>query len=634
MKLTSSSIKPIVVGGSLVIFGYCCGVFSERYRPRRALPDGLPRSCTTGDIVHSESVVSEDSKKALHSQLEAIVGKENVVSSGRKLSSFITGARIGKGEALAVVQPKSLKEAVAALRACVAADVVVIPQGRNTGLTGGSVPRSDLCDRPTVIINSTRMNKVHPINNNQQMLCCGGVGIYDLSVLAKGLNRESHSVLGSIFLNPTVSAGVAFGSGGTQIRKGPAYTEQALWCRVNTDGQVEVVNTIEGISGSTEEELLDNVENGVIFGDAKKTHAASSDADRYRQHVCQIDDTVARCNADTTGIDPCRSEGKVFILASVHDTFAEPSRKVTYWITCSDMHTAQTLRTEVLLDNPEDLPVSCEYMDRDSIDVIDSSGRILCALLSLLGIGEKLSALWGVKLAVQSLPLPFFDILPDQILYTLNSFCPPALPPTLQRLSKEHDHHILVTLGEYGSGNLQRAEERLRAFVNKHPDAVVVHACNPDEINKSTFFRFAAAPAFRTYCVGRGLQGISIDYALRKNDFDIPYIDDALLSASSVKEGESRARKNVPVARMRYSHFGCNVVHEDLAFDRSADALECQMQIKKVIEMRGGKLPAEHGHGTEYVAPAETQRRWREMDPCNVLNAGVGGVGYDKKYKA
>ena len=56
------------------------------------------------------------------------------------------GARIGKGEALAVVQPDTLQQAVDVLQACVDADVCVIPQGANTGLTGGSVPRpSDPC---------------------------------------------------------------------------------------------------------------------------------------------------------------------------------------------------------------------------------------------------------------------------------------------------------------------------------------------------------------------------------------------------------------------------------------------------------------------------------------------------------
>ena len=65
-------------------------------------------------------------------------------------------------------------------------------------------------------------------------------------------DRESHSVLGSTFLNPTTAAGVAFGSGGTQVRKGPAYTERALYLKIHQNKWketiVETVNTL-GIEG-------------------------------------------------------------------------------------------------------------------------------------------------------------------------------------------------------------------------------------------------------------------------------------------------------------------------------------------------------------------------------------------------
>ena len=46
----------------------------------------------------------------------------------------------------------------------------------------------------------------------------------------------------------------------------------------------------------------------------------------------------------------------------------------------------------------------------------------------------------------------------------------------------------------------------------------------------------------------------------------------------------------------------------------------------------GGKLPAEHGHGTEYVAPDATRRRWEKMDPLNVFNPGVGGLSVQRRY--
>merc|ERR1711908_92070 len=83
---------------------------------------------------------------------------------------------------------------------------------------------------------------------------------------------------------------------------------------------------------------------------------------------------------------------------------------------------------------------------------------------------------------------------------------------------------------------------------------------------------------------------------------------------------------------MRYSHFGCNVVHEDIAFKPGCDPHASKMKLKHAVEGMGGKLPAEHGHGTEYVAPSETQQRWQAMDPLNVFNPGVGGTSLARRY--
>jgi D-lactate dehydrogenase len=70
-----------------------------------------------------------------------------------------------------------------------------------------------------------------------------------------------------------------------------------------------------------------------------------------------------------------------------------------------------------------------------------------------------------------------------------------------------------------------------------------------------------------------------------------------------------------------------------VALDTGVDVHACKMAIKQVVEGLGGKLPAEHGHGTEYAAPAATQARWMAMDPTNTLNPGVGGLSSCRDYK-
>ena len=73
---------------------------------------------------------------------------------------------------------------------------------------------------------------------------------------------------------------------------------------------------------------------------------------------------------------------------------------------------------------------------------------------------------------------------------------------------------------------------------------------------------------------------------------------------------------------------------EDIAFRRGVDAHAAKMDLKHAVEAMGGKLPAEHGHGTEYKAPPDARQRWEAMDPLNVFNPGVGGLSVARRYGA
>jgi len=180
------------------------------------------------------------------------------------------------------------------------------------------------------------------------------------------------------------------------------------------------------------------------------------------------------------------------------------------------------------------------------------------------------------------------------------------------------DHHVSMTVGEFGGGSMERLLDRMQSFASKHGrEKIEIHECQTaSESSSLTAFRFVAAPAFRTWCVGEEAQGISVDYALPKNGGHIPP-----LSSKSIK-------------RMRYSHFGCNVVHEDIAFGEEVDVHKAKMDLKATVEFGcQGRLPAEHGHGTEYIAPMETLERWKKIDPLNVMNPGVGGLSYKSDYR-
>jgi len=243
-----SFVSTATLAGVSLAAGYAWGRLSVSDHPQqeRVLPSGLPRTCC------DEETTLTDIQKELPNKLSKIVGSSNVMD-GSKLDSvttqFLKGARLGQGSALCIVTPNTLQECVDCVQAIVDANCTVLPQGSNTGLTGGSVPRSDN-RRPSVVISMKKLDTIFPIDDGCRVVCLAGAGLATLSNSVKEWfpDRESHSILGSTFLNPTTAAGVAFGSGGTQLRKGSAYTDRAMYITVDQnkwgENVVKVVNTL------------------------------------------------------------------------------------------------------------------------------------------------------------------------------------------------------------------------------------------------------------------------------------------------------------------------------------------------------------------------------------------------------
>ncbi|HLE59789.1 MAG TPA: FAD-binding oxidoreductase [Candidatus Limnocylindria bacterium] len=101
---------------------------------------------------------------ALRTALRAIVGRDQVLTDPDLRSGHETDwTGRWTGRALAVVRPGSTDEVGAVLRACAATGAALIPQGGNTGLVGGSVPRARL-DRPQVVLSTRRLAGVESLD--------------------------------------------------------------------------------------------------------------------------------------------------------------------------------------------------------------------------------------------------------------------------------------------------------------------------------------------------------------------------------------------------------------------------------------------------------------------------------------
>jgi D-lactate dehydrogenase len=117
-------------------------------------------------------------------KLKRIVGSDNVLDGSTLdtiTSGFLKGARIGEGSALCIVTPRHLHDVEAAVEAILDADCVVIPQGQNTGLTGGSVPHMKKDTRPVVILSMKYLDSIFPIDDGDRVVCFAGVGLASVS---------------------------------------------------------------------------------------------------------------------------------------------------------------------------------------------------------------------------------------------------------------------------------------------------------------------------------------------------------------------------------------------------------------------------------------------------------------------
>src|SRR5208337_2931014 len=168
-------------------------------------------------------------------------------------------------------------------------NAIIIMQAANTGLTGGSTPDGDDYDRDIVIVSTPRIAKLRLIDHGRQVICFPGATLFELERALKPLGREPHSVIGSSCIGASVTGGIANNSGGALIRRGPAFTQLALYARVNEQGEVELINHLGIRLGNDPETILARLEAG-DFPAAEIEHPrdrAASDPD-YGTHVRDI----------------------------------------------------------------------------------------------------------------------------------------------------------------------------------------------------------------------------------------------------------------------------------------------------------------------------------------------------------
>ena len=131
-----------------------------------------------------------------------------ILREPHQIRRFTTGIRFGQGSALVVFEPASLLDFWHVLKACIAADCIVICQAANTGITGGSTPDGDDYPGGLVIISTTRLSRLRVIRGGEQVVCLPGATLHELERTLRPYGREPHSVIGSSCFGASVVGGV------------------------------------------------------------------------------------------------------------------------------------------------------------------------------------------------------------------------------------------------------------------------------------------------------------------------------------------------------------------------------------------------------------------------------------------
>ena len=561
-----------------------------------------------------------DNYKIIH-DLKLITGSRYILTGKWNKKSYSKGWRYGEGEALAVAKPGTLLEIWKILQVCVSFDVIVIMQAANTGLTGGSTPYGYDYDRPIVIINTMRINDIHIINDGNQIIGFSGSTLFGLENKLLPYGREPHSVIGSSCIGASIVGGVCNNSGGALVKRGPAYTELSLYAKITSKGKLILVNDIGIDLGITPEEILTNLqERKYLKNHIKFPNKLASD-NEYHQRVRDVEaDTPARFNADGRrlyGASGCA--GKIAVFAVRLDTYISPKRTQVFYVGTNKQDTFTSIRKNILSDF-KNLPISGEYLHRECYDAAKKYSKDTFIAIDKLG-PNFIPWLFDFKRKVDLLSEKFKFLpskLSDKIMQFLSHFWPNHLPKRMELFRDRYEHHWIIEMSDDG---IEEANIFFKNFFKNNEGSFFI--CIKKEAKKALLHRFVAASAIgRFHALNHEKLGdmMSMDIAFPRNEQNwFEKLPKKLNDAFEMK--------------LYYGHLFCHVLHQNYILKKGFDAKSIKKELLDIYDSRGAEYPAEHNVGHEYFAKPSLIKFYKELDPINGFNPGIGKTSKLKNWK-
>ena len=566
-------------------------------------------------------MTTEEVSNKLIQQLKTIVGESYTLTDEAKKQPFCKGFRFGSGKALAVVRPETLFEIWQVLEACVEADVIVIMQAANTGLTGGSTPDGNDYDRDIVIISTMRIDDIQLLDNGKQILGLAGSTLFGLEDTLRPHGREPHSVIGSSCIGASIVGGICNNSGGALVQRGPAYTELSLFAQINENGKLELVNNLGIELGNTPEEILNNLQNKrYSVNDVQFPDKRASD-NEYHERVRDVDaDTPSRFNNDGRRLHEASGcAGKLAVFAVRLDTFAIPEKQQVFYLGTNDPGVLAQIRRDIL-SKFKNLPVSGEYLHRDCYDASKKYGKDTFIVIDKLG-AKYIPKMFAMKRTVDRyaekisfLPAKFSDKMMQYMSYLF----PNHLPKRMEAYRDRFEHHWILEMSNEG---VDEARAYLTEFFKENEGEFF--ECTKEEGDKAILHRFVAGGAIgRLHAMKAKELGsiMTIDVAFPRNE----------------KEWFETLPKELDdqiAVKLYYGHLFCHVMHQNYIVKKGADGKAIKAKILETFDARGAEYPAEHNVGHEYCAKDTLKSFYQDIDPTNSFNAGIGKTSKKKNWQ-
>jgi D-lactate dehydrogenase (quinone) len=409
-----------------------------------------------------------------------------------------------------------------------------------------------------------------------------------------------------------VVGGIANNSGGALVKRGPAYTELALFARIDEQGKLQLVNHLGIDLGEEPEQILNNLMQGNFATENLSKGSALASDQEYQARVRAIDEsTPSRFNADPRRLfEASGCAGKLAVFAVRLDTFVMAKQEQVFYIGSNDPLVLGQLRRDIL-KNYRNLPEVGEYLHKDVFDISAKYGKDTFLSVKYLGT-DRLPALFSLKGRIDAWckALPMVAVhLSDKVMQLAARLFPQHLPARMLQYRDKYEHHLILKMSDEG---ITEARDHLAVFFKQHQGDYF--ECNPEEGASALLHRFAAAGAAMRYqllhqqTVGELL---SLDIALRRNDIDWLEVLPPEL-------------EHILDKKLYYGHFFCHVFHQDYILKKGVDAKKVKQHMLTLLADRAAKYPAEHNVGHLYAAEQSLREFYTQLDPTNSFNPGIG----------